>query len=311
MQFSVIIPAKNEATSIAAAVMSALDQAETTVEVIVVDDGSTDGTGDIVRRMGEDDGRVTLLRNTVSAGVSAARNRALDAARGEWIAILDADDEFLPGRLSRIVREAERRSLNMFADNLVLRSETGTDLGNAFAETELQGQGPVSLDVFLLHDIPHMQPMGVGYCKPIIKREFLARHGIRFREGISCAEDLLFYTECLIAGARLGFSMTAGYLYTVRPSGHGTAFNLQASEVNRLITRLAKDVRPSPLPVLRRRQRAIDFDAFQKSLWARQYREVLTSVRRLPPWLVMRYAATVAAKRAGRFYRKPVAAGVG
>ena len=199
-----------------------------------------------------------------------------------------------------MAREAERRSLDMFADNLALRSETGEDLGTAFAETELQGQEPVSLELFLSNDIPYMQPVGIGYCKPIVKRQFVADHGIRFRTDISCAEDLLFYVECLIAGARFSFSKTAGYLYTVRPNGHGTAFNLQASRVNRLITGMARDRRPSALPVLRTRQRAIDYVAFQKSLRARRYSEVLTSVRRLPPWMVVRYAAVAAMNRTRR-----------
>lgn len=297
MQFSVIIPAKNAADFLAVAIMSALDQVETTVEVIVVDDGSTDGTGRIADEIRETDNRLVLLSNPVSVGVSAARNQAIAVAKGEWIAILDADDEFLPGRLSRMVQEAESRSLDMFADNLVLRSETGEQLGVAFLETELQGQKPISLDMFLMHDIPNMQPMGSGYCKPIVKKQFLTNHGLQYREGISCAEDFLFYAECLMAGAQFGFSKAAGYLYTVRSGGHGTAFNLQVSDVNRMITERARNLKPLSIPVLQMRQRAIDYDAFEKSMRARRFSEAMTSIRRLPPSLIVQYAANIAMKK--------------
>ena len=300
MQFSVIIPAKNAAGFLATAIMSALNQVETTVEVIVVDDGSTDETAHVADEIRKRDDRLVMLNNPISVGVSAARNQAIAAAQGEWIAVLDADDEFLPGRLSRMVQEAEHRALDMFADNLVLRSEASEDLGVAFPETELQGQSPVSLDVFLLHDIPRMQPMGVGYCKPIIKKEFLKNSGVNYREDVSCAEDFLFYTECLMAGAKFGFSKTAGYVYTVRSGGHGTSFNLQASKVNRLITEAAKTMKPSAIPILQMRQRAIDYDAFTKSIRASQYSEALVSLFRLPPSFIARRAATIAVKRAKR-----------
>ena len=303
MQFSVIIPARNEEELIAAAIMSALTQAEVTVEVIVVDDGSTDRTFEIVKDARKTDDRVVLLRNTTSAGVSVARNQGIDTAKGDWIALLDADDEFLPGRLCGMLQEAERRSLNMFADNLKLRSEAGDDLGLAFLETELHGQNPVSLDVFLLHDIPYRQKMGVGYCKPIIKRDFIKKNNLRFRQGIKCAEDFLFYTECLMAGARLGFSKSPSYLYTVRPDGHGTAFNLEASRVNRMIMELSKKSVPSAQAILKMRQRELDYTAFQKSLRAGKYSEALTSFRRLPLSLMMRHAARVVRNRARRMRR--------
>lgn len=300
MQFSVIIPAKNAAGSLKSAIMSALTQTEVTTEVIVVDDGSNDQTAHVAHEIRRSDNRVVVLRNPTSVGVSAARNQAIAAARGEWVAPLDADDEFLPGRLNQLRREAEARDVDMLADNLALRSEAGQDLGVAFSETNLQQQNSVSLDVFLLHDIPHMQPMGVGFCKPIIKRLFLSTHGLRYNETLSCNEDLLFYAECLISGARFGFSRSAGYLYTVRSGGHGTSFNLQASEVNRFLTKAARELRPSALPVLLMRQRAIDYDAFTKSLRATQYSEALRFLSRLSPLFVATRVVGIAARHLKR-----------
>ncbi len=65
----------------------------------MVDDGSRDDTAAIVEALAATDPRVVLLRQPENGGVSAARNRALEAARGEWIAFVDADDRLLPGGL--------------------------------------------------------------------------------------------------------------------------------------------------------------------------------------------------------------------
>ncbi|WP_292521841.1 glycosyltransferase [Methanoculleus sp.] len=100
---SVVIPLYNKRPHIARAVTSVLAQTVRDVEVIVVDDGSTDGGAEVVR--GFD--RVRLIRQE-NRGVSAARNRGIAAARGELVAFLDADDEWMPGHLEALVRLRER-----------------------------------------------------------------------------------------------------------------------------------------------------------------------------------------------------------
>ncbi len=94
---SVIIPAFNSERFIARAIDSVLAQDWPAIEVIVVDDGSSDGTGDIARRYGEP---VRCLRQP-NRGPAAARNLGLGEARGEFVAFLDSDDVYLPGRLRR------------------------------------------------------------------------------------------------------------------------------------------------------------------------------------------------------------------
>lgn len=93
--FSVVIPAYNAEKTLARAVGSALGQTLGDLEVIVVDDGSTDGTARVAAEFG---GAVTYVRQDRS-GASVARNTGIARARGEWIAFLDADDEFLPPKL--------------------------------------------------------------------------------------------------------------------------------------------------------------------------------------------------------------------
>ncbi len=97
---SIIIPLFDAQLFIAQTLQSARDQTYKTLEIIVVDDGSTDGSGAIVRAV--DDPRLTYIRQD-NAGVSAARNTGLKAARGEIIAFLDSDDLWEPTKIARHV----------------------------------------------------------------------------------------------------------------------------------------------------------------------------------------------------------------
>lgn len=96
---SVIIPTFNRAGLLARAIDSVLSQTFASLELIVVDDGSTDATDALLARYGA---RLTVVRQP-NRGVSAARNSGVARARGEWIALLDSDDEWLPDKLDRQV----------------------------------------------------------------------------------------------------------------------------------------------------------------------------------------------------------------
>lgn len=96
---TVVIPCYNHARYVGEAVESALAQAHAPVEVVVVDDGSTDGSADVAARYAERDGRVRVVRQA-NAGLSAARNAGLAASRGTYVAFLDADDRLLPGAVA-------------------------------------------------------------------------------------------------------------------------------------------------------------------------------------------------------------------
>jgi glycosyltransferase involved in cell wall biosynthesis len=92
---SVVLPTWNRRELVARALTSVLAQSRTPDEVIVVDDGSTDGTAEALR---EDFPGVVVLSQE-NRGVSAARNRGIAEAKGEWVAFLDSDDEWLPRKL--------------------------------------------------------------------------------------------------------------------------------------------------------------------------------------------------------------------
>ncbi len=105
MRFSVVIPLYNKGPYIGCTLQSVLNQEESDLEVVVVDDGSSDDGPQIVTRC--NDRRVRLLRQS-NAGVAAARNTGIEAACGDWVCFLDADDWLDPGYLSALWR-AHRR----------------------------------------------------------------------------------------------------------------------------------------------------------------------------------------------------------
>lgn len=101
MKFSVVIPLYNKAPYISCAVQSVLNQSLADFEVIVVDDGSSDQGAEIVKSM--NDPRVSVTHQA-NSGVSEARNLGISLARGEWVALLDADDWHHPDHLAHLVR---------------------------------------------------------------------------------------------------------------------------------------------------------------------------------------------------------------
>lgn len=98
MKVSAVIPTYNRQAHVLRAIDSVLSQTVPVDEIIVVDDGSTDRTAEVIR--GRYGSQVMVLRQE-NAGVSAARNRGIHEARGEWIAFLDSDDVWLPTKLKR------------------------------------------------------------------------------------------------------------------------------------------------------------------------------------------------------------------
>ncbi|MBC7228963.1 MAG: glycosyltransferase [Actinobacteria bacterium] len=102
---SVILPTYNRAPSLARAIESVLNQSYGEIEVLVVDDGSVDGTMGLIR--GFDDPRLRYFRLERNAGAAHARNVGLRSARGEYIAFQDSDDEWMPDKLHRQLRALE------------------------------------------------------------------------------------------------------------------------------------------------------------------------------------------------------------
>ncbi len=98
--FSIVMPAFNAAATIEASIASVRAQTDPDWELLVVDDRSSDATAAVVERIAAQDRRVWLMRLARNVGVAGARNAALDAAAGRYVAFLDADDEWYPAKLA-------------------------------------------------------------------------------------------------------------------------------------------------------------------------------------------------------------------
>lgn len=114
---SVVIPAFNRADKIEASVRSVQAQSYSHWEIVVSDDGSTDTTRDVVRKMIIADKRVRLITREKNAGAQAARNAGVREAKGEWIAFLDSDDLWLPDSLERRLNIALRENVPVVHSN--------------------------------------------------------------------------------------------------------------------------------------------------------------------------------------------------
>jgi succinoglycan biosynthesis protein ExoO len=215
---SVIIPTWNAARTIDAAIDSALRQEDVEVEIIVADDGSTDGTAAAVRARQAADRRVRLLESPHNAGPSAARNRAIDAAAGTWVALLDGDDQFRPGRLATLLALARRQDADLVADNLnLVDAATGLVVRTAFPVSPLRRGTVVGIAEFVANNHLQAEAMSYGYMKPLIRRSLIVGAGIRYDTALRIGEDYHFYLDLMMAGGRMVYTSEAFYDYALTP----------------------------------------------------------------------------------------------
>lgn len=211
---SVVIAAWNARDHIARSVDSALAQEGVDAEVIVINDASTDGTRDFLETTYAGNARVNLVSLSQNGGPSAARNAGIAAAAGNWVAILDADDEFVPGRLAAMCTFAEQHQADLVFDLFKEVDETGATLSEA-PPIKLKAPEQWSLTRWAMDNRP-MHGFCTGYLKPLIRREFLSAQSISYQEHIRNSEDYVLVAEVLARGGRVWALPSTGYVYTRR-----------------------------------------------------------------------------------------------
>ena len=204
MHMSVIIPAWNAADTLRACVESVRTAAAgMPVEIIVVDDGSTDGTAAVLADLAERHGEIRSLWQE-HAGVSAARNRGLSAATGGRVTFVDADDAPVPGSLAALDAAPS-------ADILIARSFNGSVERYPWQGAFSEGR-----------DYRAAELLQKGYlrgsvCGCLFRRDFLLSEGLRFPEGVSLSEDTVFFGACLAKARAIAFITKDFYHITERP----------------------------------------------------------------------------------------------
>lgn len=227
---SVIVPAYNTERYISQAIASALDQTLENLEVIVVDDSSTDGTLQRLRQIA--DPRLKIFQNPSNSGAAAARNLAIQQARGKWIAVLDSDDWYTSERLETLVNVAEQHNADMVADDLwYVEDKQATPWSTHLTESkaDVAELTEITATYFVKTDVHGRPGLHLGLSKPIIRREFLNQHQLRYDETVWMGHDFFLYLDCLVKGAKFFLYAKPLYFYRARADSLMTK-----SQVNRL-----------------------------------------------------------------------------
>lgn len=257
--FSVVVAAHDAEATIGEALDSVLAQTTPPLEIVVVDDGSTDGTADVVARHGE---RVRLIRQE-NRGPAAARNVAIRRSVGEFAAILDADDVFEPERLAAFSElAAARPELDILMSDVYL--ERGGEVTGLFSE-----ETPFADDDQFTQLVDRC-----FLAEPAVRRTTLLAAG-GFDETLRVGEDWECWLRLLHRGARAGYVERPLLRYRVDGAGL-TADRMTAlrSRVQVLERAAALDLSPDERRVveqtLRRRRRRARLAEVEVALAARE-----------------------------------------
>lgn len=213
---TVIIAAYNAEKTIQRAILSVLAEPEVS-EIIIVDDASTDRTVDAARACDDGTGRLKLLVQNENTGPSAARNYALRESTAPWVTVLDSDDFIIQGRMASLLTYTDK--YDFVADDMYQVDEHDIDGDRRL----LLGESAVlPMDVglvdFVLSNVTQKkrERAEIGFIKPLMRRDFLEKHHLTYRENMRLGEDYELYARALGLGAKMIVVKAAGYVSVVR-----------------------------------------------------------------------------------------------
>lgn len=209
---SFLIAAYNAAGTIERAVRSALAQDGVSLEVIVADDASTDGTAGVVAAIG--DPRIRMVRLVENRGPGGARNAGLAAATGRYVAILDSDDTVHPERMKRLVARLDESGAQAIVDGQEVRRADGS-VTPMFTAGELDARSAITLPDYVRGNLIFESSFNFGYLKPVFERSFIVEHAVAYPEDIRIGEDYQFLATVLAQGGRCIVEPAIGYTYQI------------------------------------------------------------------------------------------------
>lgn len=186
MKISVVIPLYNKRDTILRAINSVLSQSFQPLEIIVVNDGSEDGSERLVEELSNP---LVRLINQSNSGVSAARNRGTAGARGEWVAFLDADDLWLPQYLLSVKDlSTNYPDCNVLGTRYYLQSQSGIRTECMVKTSDLPSEIPDYFKLARKYDTP--------FCSSsvVVRTDVLVKAG-GFPSGVTSGEDLLTWAR--------------------------------------------------------------------------------------------------------------------
>lgn len=216
-EVSVIVPVYNCEKYLPEMLEGFLRQEHGDYELLLIDDGSQDGSPALCDRSAEQDARIRVIHQE-NGGVSKARNRGLDEARGETIVFVDADDRIRPRYLLDLISAAEslgadrQRSL-VLADYQPF-SENGTEKRRFPKPFSMDFRTRQGLTAEHFRELIFQFRLFPPYCK-LYRRDIIEKNQIRFREGMRSAEDFEFNIRYLAAVDRVEYIDSVQYDYRI------------------------------------------------------------------------------------------------
>lgn len=202
---SVIIPVYNVEKYLRECLDSIVNQTLREIEIICVDDGSTDGSPEILREYGEKDCRITIISQE-NRGISSARNHGADIASGEYFYFMDGDDILERDALSRLYQLSEEKSLDVlyFDGKSFFETEELKEIKKNYI-TYYARKGDYSRVMTgpqMLHEMIAMDEYRSSLCLQFISSVHYRQENLRFEEGI-IGEDNIFTFQCIMPAHRV------------------------------------------------------------------------------------------------------------
>lgn len=266
---SVIVPVWNGEAYLEACLDSILAQAVRDMEIIVVDDGSTDDTWPLLNRLAQRDERIIPLRQD-NAGVSQARNMGLEYCHGEYVRFVDADDSLPPDSMQVLLDKAQTQQCD-----LVLGAYTEVLLGTRTVRDLGKCEDTVDNDEFLrrLEKYSNSFYYGVLWNK-LFRGDIVRDRQIRFVPELAWGEDFAFVMRYCAYAERIAYTQTPVYDYFRNPKG------AVVRQAWRSITHPFKSIKDRWLiytfycDLYRNRNR---YEAYRHKLWTYLFRFALRS----------------------------------
>lgn len=215
---SIVMAAYNAERTIGDAIRSVLAQTHANFELLINDDASKDGTVQVVESFS--DVRIKLIKSTINAGPGPARDRAIDSARGVWITFLDADDQYVPDRLEKLLSVAVKYPDDLIADAIMDCHDTPSGLVPwrvVWDECHFYalegGARIVKFEQFLRE---HRQLI-----QPFFRRELAVRLRANHGEKMN-GEDMAFLFHFFAYGSVIRYVPCPMYLYRMTPGSLST-----------------------------------------------------------------------------------------
>lgn len=206
---SIIVPVYNTGEYLIPCLQSLCDQTYKNLEIILVDDGSTDGSGGICDEFARRDSRIRVIHQK-NGGVSRARNHGLDMAAGEWILFVDSDDTIAKDYCAELVE-----AVQLWGSDAVIARPTAAEIPESFEYT------PEQIDL-LKRTCLAFDESAFGYnidapWGKLFRRSIIEGHHLRFPEKLNRSEDAWFCASFYEHAKRICCLNRFGYLHTERP----------------------------------------------------------------------------------------------